>query len=171
MNYISISEASKRYKKSISTIKRALKGAEPKHLKQGEKLNTGYYKVLVSIDLLNELFGTTENTKKEPNNDLLETYRNELLNKQKIIDKLLQNQEALIENERNFQILLERANQRTELLEQHFNRNKKLTVDPEEKNSEEIIEELKEEQKPNLDSSQVPNDRATFNEWLKAFKG
>jgi len=161
MDYISINDAVKMYGKSKSTIKRVLKNAPSQHIKKGERLNTGLFKVLISAEYLNSLFEPTVNTIDESSNDLLKTLQKELENKQGIIDKLLQNQEALIENERNFQILLERANQRADLLEQHYKRNKSLGAD--------IIEDI-EESEPNISADEIPTDRGTFNEWLRGYK-
>lgn len=180
MKFITLQEASKKYSKSISTIKRIvanLKGTEEEanYLKRGALLNTGKHQILISEEYLSFLFNeplrTTEKPinepLNEPSNELLKTLQKELQEKQSVINKLLQNQEAFLENERNFQILLERANQRIELLEQHFNRNKKLTVSPEDKKQEEIIEETK--PKEALREDLIPEDRQTFNEWLKTF--
>ena len=160
--YISINEASSIYGKSVSTIKRVLKTAKHTDLKKGDRLNTGLYKTLISVSFLNSHFkpieGTTENNS---NREYIDTLKNQLTNQQKTIDKLLQNQEQLIENERNFQILLERANQRAELLEQHYKRNKSLGAD--------IIEEV-EENEEEFRGEEIPTDRGTFNEWLKGYK-
>lgn len=161
MEYITIIEATTRYKKSLSTIKRIVSKAPQKNLRRGDKLNTGKYRVLVSVDYLNSSFNVSNETTKEPTNDLLKTLQNELHSKQTIIDKLLKNQEQFLENERNFQILLERGNQRAELLEQHFNRNR-------EQQPEEIHEEIKPIDQE-LSEDKIPSDRASFEEWIKLF--
>jgi len=170
MEFITISEAVKRFGKSQSTIKKLMKNAPNNHKKKGEKLNTGLHKTLISVGYLSTYLGEpskpTINTR---DNDYIDTLKNQLDNQQKTIEKLLNNQEQFLENERNFQILLERANQRADLLETHFNRNKKLNPQPKDEIIEDIIEERKEEKKEELSEDIIPSDRATFQEWLKKF--
>ena len=169
-NYISINDAIKRYGKSLSTIKKVIKTAKGNDIKRGERLNTGSYKVLISVSYLDSHFITIEEpTANTTQSDIVDLLENQLKNQQKTIEKLLQNQEAFLENERNFQILLERANQRNDLLEQHFDRNKNLTVSPQDKKEEIEIEELRDE--PTLDSKFISTtDDKTMNEWLKMLK-
>lgn len=176
MEFITILEATQRYNKSISTIKRYVGNAKAKDVKKGVKLNTGKYKVLISVGYLNSCFinqsQTTENNKEVDSSDYIKALKEQTENQQRTIDKLLHNQEQLIENERNFQILLERATKRTELLEQHFNRNR-LKEAKEVIDSEEIIEDeivIPEEEHQELKENVIPSDRAGFNEWMKSFK-
>jgi len=176
MEYFTTSEASKHFGVSVSSIKRAINSVKAKklealHLKKGKLLNTGLHQWLISVDYLEQHFHRsarpTEKTSNEPQNDLqtsLEILQNENEKKQDIIDKLLINQTKLIENERNFQILLERANQRAELLEQHFDKNKSKE---EPTQLEQTIKET--QQETVLNAEEIPTDRATFNEWLKSF--
>ncbi len=145
MEYITLKQATKRYKKSLSTIRRIISQAPKNTLKEGEKLNTGKRKILVKDEYLHSVIlnhrmnhrehtENKENHKKselmddhlnEPMDDHLKTLKKELQNKQQIIEKLLQAQERFLENEKNFQILIERNNQRVELLQQHFDNNRR----------------------------------------------
>ena len=172
MEFITIIEATQRYNKSLSTIKKAISHAKPSDKRKGKKLNPGLHKVLISVGFFDGLFlnhsEPTNNSDKTERNDYIETLKNQLINQQKTIDKLLHNQEQLIENERNFQVLLERSNQRAELLEKHFDRNRKLsnTTTPEEA----IIDESILEKEPILDSEFIGTDEKSFSDWLSTLK-
>jgi hypothetical protein len=186
-DFITTKEASKIFRVSQSSIKKIvskikLEGNEARYLKQGALLNTGVYKSLISIDFLNDYY-KKETRIEEPNEqqkDIISILKEELASKQKVIDELLLaqkqfliNSEKALDNERNFQILLERANQRAELLESHFNRNKNLTTSAKDKEEEEAIEEQKNNEPPTYfeeEETRIPSDRASFNEWLKSLK-
>lgn len=187
-DFITTKEASKIFKVSQSSIKKIvtkikLEGNEARYLKQGVLLNTGLYQSLISIDFLNDYYKKDTTRIEEPNEqqkDIISILKEELASKQKVIDDLLNaqkqfliNSEKALDNERNFQILLERANQRAELLESHFNRNKNLTTSAKDKEQEEAIEEQKNNEPPTYfeeEETRIPSDRASFNEWLKSFK-
>jgi hypothetical protein len=177
--YLSITEAQVLFNKSRSTIAKAIKLAAPKDLKQGKRLNTGLYKILVSKEYLNAYFpkaATTENIEVEGSSDYINTLKKQLDNQQKTIDKLLEtntaflerqkelieNNHNLINNEERFQILLDRSNKRSNLLERHFDRNRKANPTPEDEIIEDIIEEAKEEEPKNINSIE------DFNTWLNS---
>ena len=86
---------------------------------------------------------------------------------------MIENNTKLIDNEERFQILLERSNQRADLLETHFNRNKKINPSPEDEIIEEFVEEVKDEieetANDELTIDEMPNDYHGFTEWLKKF--
>jgi hypothetical protein len=183
-DFITTKEASRLYKVSQSSIKKIVtkikvEGNEARYLKQGLLLNTGLYQSLISIDFLNNYYKKEPTRIEEPTEqqkDIISILKEELTSKQKVIDELLIaqkqfliNSEKALDNERNFQILLERANQRAELLESHFNRNKNLTSSAKDKEEEEAIEEQKNEPQTYFEEEEtrIPSDRASFNEWLK----
>ena len=172
MEFITIIEATQRYNKSLSTIKKAISHAKPSDKRKGKKLNTGLHKVLISVSFFDGLFSNhsepTNNRDKTERNDYIKTIKDQLTNQQKTIEKLLHNQEQLIENERNFQILLERSNQRADLLEKHFDRNRKLseTTTPEET----IIESVILDKEPNLESEFIGTDEKSFSDWMETLK-
>jgi len=176
MEFITILEATQRYNKSISTIKRYVGNAKAKDVKKGVKLNTGKYKVLISVGYLNSCFidqsQTTENNKEVDSSDYIKALKEQTESQQRTIDKLLHNQEQFLERQREQNILLERATKRNELLEQHFNRNR-LKEAEEVIDSEEIIEDeivIPSAPKQELNEHTIPSDRAGFNDWMKSFK-
>ena len=169
MSYITIKEAVKRYNKSLSTIKRLIQVTPKEHLKDGPKLNTGKNLTLIDSKYLDEHYDHKPEPSNDLNSELIKTLQRELENKQKTIDSLLHNQSQLIENEERFQILLERSNQRAELLEQHFNKNKDKDQPTE---LEDIIEDAIEYKQVTKESTFInANDDASFNEWLQSLKG
>jgi mevalonate kinase len=180
MEFISVKEAVVKYNKSISTIKRLVAKTPQKNLKQGVKLNSGRYKTLIEVSYLDKYFNVSKTVSNDSTNEAIEILKNELENKQKTIDKLLDrqseiiqsNREALnkaLENEERFQILLERSNQRANLLEQHFNKNKGNKSDLVQE--EQIIEEIIEAKEDIQESSFIDtNDEASFSAWLSSMK-
>jgi small-conductance mechanosensitive channel len=173
MQFITIVQATQRYNKSLSTIKKAISHAKASDKRKGKKLNTGLHKVLISVSFFDGLFlnhsEPTNNRDKTERNDYIKTIKDQLINQQKTIDKLLHNQENLIENERNFQVLLERSNQRADLLESHFNRNRKLNPIPED---ETIIEDVINETSNEVfeDSKFIDGTDKSFNDWMATLK-
>jgi small-conductance mechanosensitive channel len=172
MEFITIIEATQRYNKSLSTIKKAISHAKPSDKRKGKKLNTGLHKVLISVGFFDGLFlnhsEPTNNSDKTERNDYIETLKDQLINQQKTIEKLLHNQEQFLERQHETNILLERSNQRAELLEKHFNRNRKLsnTTTPEEA----IIDNSILDKEPNLDSEFIGTDEKSFSDWLSTLK-
>jgi len=178
MGHLTINEAITQYKKSRTTIKKAIALAPAREIKNGGKLNTGLYKKLISISYLDSYFGNqsqpTDNTTDKGNSELVETLKTQLKNQQTTIEKLLHNQEQFLERQREQNILTERSNQRIALLTQHFQKNKKIHASQEKQ--EEIIEEIIEEEKivsgsviDTDDKIYLPNDRKSWNDWLQSF--
>ena len=174
MEFISIVEATQRYDKSLSTIKKAIVHAEDSDRKKGAKLNTGLYKTLISVGFFDRLFlnhsEPTENIDNSTENDYIKTLKTQLNNQQKTIDQLLHNQEQFLERQHEQNVLLERSTQRANLLEKHFNRNRTLSNDVQPTNEEIIIEEVIQEEKPrNTTTSDFldTNDEEAFAEWIK----
>jgi len=171
MEWITTKEAASRFKKSVSTIKRVVSNAPDSKLKYEPSRTALNRRLFISFEYLEVHFGSVRDTAKrgsfDTENDTVLILKEQVKSQKETIDKLLHNQEQLIENERNFQILLERASKRAELLEQHFERNKKINV--EQKEQEEIIEEIIEEPIESDNKIYLPNDRASFNEWLESF--
>jgi septal ring factor EnvC (AmiA/AmiB activator) len=178
MKFITIPEAIKKYNKSRSTIRKAIYSAEKSDTKKGKKLNSGLYTVLISEGFLNGYFNhseTTEKTTKTSEKELIETLKNQVKDQQKTIDKLFEHQSAsdstikkLTENEERFQILINRADLRNDLLEKHFNASRKQEPTKEQKKLALQIEEaeiVKEETTFNIDD--IPNDAAEFSVWIQ----
>jgi DNA mismatch repair ATPase MutS len=177
MEYISVKEATVKYNKSISTIKRLVAKTPQKNLKKGVKLNSGRYKTLIEVSYLDKYFNVSKSISNDSTNEMLDALIKELDNKQKTIESLLQRQEETnhslnkaIENEERFQILLERSNQRANLLEQHFNKNKGNKSDLVQE--EEIIEDIIEAKEDTIEESSFidTNDEEGFTNWLKTMK-
>ena len=175
-NYISIQEAVSRYCKSLSTIKKVVKGAKGNDRKQGEKLNTGLHKVLISVSFLDRHFKTIDKqTESIEDSRYTNSLNDRIKDQQKTIDKLLQNQEAFLERQHEQNILLERATQRAALLEKHFDRNRRIdTTDKTEEviQEEEAIEEIIADKEPIVNDSDFinANDEESFSNWLKSMQ-
>ena len=171
--FITTKEASRKYSKSISTVKRAIAKADRLHLRYEPNDTAKNRRLFVSIEYLDTCFGVSREPQKDttnaPANDTVLILQKELQNKQNIIDKLLHNQEAFLERQREMNILLDRSNERANLLEMHFEKNRKKdlkTVD-----IEEIEEELEEiESTPtNEESKHIDVKDLELSDWFKQF--
>jgi len=180
MKHITIKEAQQRYNKSLSTIRRTITKADASELKRGAKLNTGLHQVLVSIEYLDKCFNNsashTENISNDVTSELIAVLKKQVEDKQNTIDKLLDRQKEIIastgeaikkltENEERFQILLERSQQRANLLNKHFEKNR--GTKPDLINEEDIIdatEEVVNDSSPFINT----NDEKGFNDWMRS---
>jgi hypothetical protein len=165
MDYISTKEAAKRFKRSISSIKRLVAVAPDSSLRYEPNRTAHNRRLFISVEYLEgKLSGTRTAPDSHHQDTTVSILQKELDRKQDIINKLLHNQEQFLENERNFQVLLERSNQRADLLENHFDRNRKAKPTPEDEIIEEIIEEINDivEEPTNVNSIE------DFNSWLQS---
>jgi hypothetical protein len=177
--YISIGKCIQRYGKSLSTVKKAISKANNIHKKQGEQLNTGLFKILISTSYMDEFFGyegTTANTTDnhtEPNenivNNLLKTI-SDLTNNNTLLNETLS---KIIDNESRLMVLLDREKQHTQILTKHFDRNRTLSNDVESIKEEEIIDEVIQEEASYFDNESNfidVNNEKSFQDWIKSMK-
>lgn len=181
MDYITTKEAAIRFKKSISTIKRVVSVAPDSHLRYEPSKTAKNRRLFISVEYLEGKFSVARSTTTSHHQDnttlILEK---ELERKQSTIDKLLDENskihernsaiiKQLTENEERMQILLDRSNQRANLLEQHFDRNRKANPQPQDEIIEDIIEAKEEEQPETVQSDFIDtNDEDGFIRWLNS---
>ena len=178
MEYITTKDAAKRFKKSISTIKRLVAVAPDSSLRYEPNRTARNRRLFISLDYLE---GQMSDTRKEPDphhqNTTTLILQKELDNKQRIIEDLLERQKELIaahslhlENESKMQLLLDRSEMRNQLLNQHFevNRNKP-TKSEEEYIIEDAIEEV--DSSPEfIDIDSIPTDEKSYSEWINSLR-
>lgn len=177
MEYISLVDATQRYNKSLSTIRKIINQTGSKYTKKGKLLNTGKHKVLISVDFLNTYFGThsehTENIELNKESEHIKSLKNQIENQQKTIDKLLDTQQESLRRQQEQLHLLNDAMRRENLLLEHFNRNKDLNQEHKtdedfinESDIQEVFEEQPKQDEPiNIDSYE------DFTTWLKSMNG
>ena len=186
MEYITTKDAAKRFKKSISTIKRLVAVAPDSSLRYEPNRTAHNRRLFISLEYLE---GKLSDSRTAPDNIPQDTtvsiLAKELDNKQKIIDSLLERQKELIaahslllENESKMQLLLDRSEMRNQLLNQHFDANRKKNhkyATSEEIEIEEIIDSVEEEEVidsieeviEDIDTSEIKE--RTESEWLKFY--
>jgi predicted neutral ceramidase superfamily lipid hydrolase len=178
--YITTKDAAKRFSKSISTIKRVVAVAPDNALQYEPSRTAKNRRLFISVEFLEGKFADVRNTTTSHHqNDITLILQKELQDKQNTIDRLLdannkqqENANAIIkqltENEERMQILLERGNQRNDLLQSHFERNKKMNPSTE----DEIIQDAITEDEPIIEESSFidTNDEHSFKEWLNSLK-
>jgi len=185
MKYITTREAAKRFNKSISTIKRVVAVAPDNVLQYEPSRTAKNRRLFISTEYLESKFSDVRNTTTSHHQDTSVTIlQKEVERQEAIINNLLDRQKELIESNSNiqleliekqadqiekFQILLDRSNQRANLLEQHFNKNKgnKSDLVQEEEFIEDIIEAKEEFIE---DSKYVPNDMSEFTKWVNSMQ-
>ena len=131
--YISLKDACEYSNKSLSTIRRIVKGT-PKNKLKYENLKNGSKKILIEVDYLNEYFdlkpktssSNKDNLTQSVNNsseqlliktfeNIIKTLNNELEAKNKQIDSIIEANskqvQSLIERQRESNVIIERLNQ------------------------------------------------------------
>jgi hypothetical protein len=116
--YITINEASKIYKKSISSIRRLVKDLKENDLSklEFEKLKNGSEKILISNDYLDRYFNKSKTSYSDSNsatysNDIVTFLKEQIATKDKHIENLTQLL-ALEKQEKQFLIELPKKNKR-----------------------------------------------------------
>jgi ATP-dependent Lon protease len=116
--YITINEASKIYKKSISSIRRLVKDLKENDLSklEFEKLKNGSEKILISNDYLDRYFNKSKTSYSDSNsatysNDIVTFLKEQIATKDKHIENLTQLL-ALEKQEKQFLLELPKKNKR-----------------------------------------------------------
>ena len=179
--FITTKDAARRFQKSISTIKRVVATAPHSVLQYEPSRTAKNRRLFISIKYLEGKFLDIKMTPtQDQNHEVISILQKELQDKQNTIDRLLDANtkiqedssviiKQLTENEERFQILLERENQKSKILEEHFQRNKKSTPNIE----EELIEEVIQEEASYFDNESNfidVNNEKSFQDWIKSMK-
>ena len=171
MIWLTTKQASTKYLKSVSTIKRLMSQADASELKYEPNKTAANRRVFVSSKYLDRYFGIKDNT--QDNTDMIAILERELIRKQETIDKLLETQQENLRRQQEQLHLLNDAMRRENLLLEHFNRNKDLNKEQKtdedfinESDIEDVFEEQPKQDEPiNIDSYE------DFTTWLKSMNG